>query len=93
MGEMGHRMRDMQGMCSRGGHHVDLGSMSDAMTRLREALGDHRRRMDTATDLPRQQAEEGAFRDRMGGLMAEMRGREGDARASAAGFMCRMHGH
>lgn len=93
IGEMDHRMRDMQGMCNRGGHRVDLGSMSDVMTHLRDALGDHRRRMDAATDLPRQQAEEGSFRDRMKGLMAGMRGREGDARASAGGFMCRMHGH
>jgi len=93
MDDMDHRMGDMRGMCSMAGQRFDGGSMSGAMIHLREALGDHRRRMDAAADLPVQKAEEGAFRDRMSGLMAEMHGREADARASAGGFMCRMHGH
>jgi hypothetical protein len=93
MDEMDHRMRDMEDMCSMGGRRFDGGSMSDAMRRIREGIADHQRRMDALPDLASMHLEEGAFRDRMGSPMAEMRGRQSDARSSAAGYGCRMHGH
>jgi hypothetical protein len=93
MDELDHRMRDMQDMCSMGGHRFDGGSMSDAMKRIRDAFADHRRRMDAIPDLAALHAEEGSFREGMVAPMADMRARQGDARRSAARYTCRMHGH
>lgn len=93
MDEMDHRMRDMQGMCSMGGHNFDGGSMVDTMGRARIGLGEHHRRMGATNDLDALRLEEGAFRDMMTTLMAEMRGRQSAIRGTAAQYSCRMHGH
>jgi hypothetical protein len=93
MGEMDHRMRDMRGMCSMGGHGFDGGALADSMGRARTALDKHGHRMEGLTDLPALRAEEGAFRETMAALMTEMRNRRSDIRASARGYTCRMHGH
>jgi hypothetical protein len=94
MDEMDHGMRDMQGMCSMGNRRFDDGgSMSRAMNRIRDSITQHRQRMDAIADLAAMHAEERAFRESMVGPMADMRGRQSDARSSAAGYTCRMHGH
>jgi hypothetical protein len=93
MDEMDHLMRDMQDMCSMGSRRFDGGSMSEAMTRIRDAFADHQRRMNASPDLASMHVEEGAFRERLGGQMADMRGRQGDARNLAGAYSCRMHGH
>jgi hypothetical protein len=93
MDEMDHRMRDMQGMCSMGGHNFDGGPMVDTIGRVRMGLGEHQRRMGATNDLNALRLEEGAFRDTMTTLMTEMRSRQSAMRDAAAQYTCRMHGH
>ena len=93
MTEMEHGMRDMQGMCMMHGRGFDVGPMSTAMNGVRAGLDEHQRRMAGAADMAGLRSEESAFRDRMAALMDEMRHRQSDARAGAAGYTCRMHGH
>jgi hypothetical protein len=86
-------LRDMQGMCSMGGHWFDPGSMPDTLGRVRAGLREHHRRMAGTNDLNALRTEEETLRGSMTGLMAEMHGREADFRSVAGLYTCRMHAH
>lgn len=77
MDEMDHRMRDMEGMCSMGGHAFDAGPMVDTIGRVRIGLGEHQRRMGATNDLNALRLEEGCKSSRCvdgGGQVSGMMG-------------------
>jgi hypothetical protein len=93
LGEMEHRMQDMEAMCDMAGHRFASGSMGQTISRLRERLQLHHQRMSSLAELPALRAEEEALRDAMNGMMGEMRGQQNDVRGTASRYHCRMHRH
>jgi hypothetical protein len=93
LGEMEHRMRDMEAMCDMGGRRFQGALISETMSRMRGRLQQHHDRMASSGELPALRAEEEAFREAMTAIMTEMSSHQGDARGTASRYHCRMHRH
>lgn len=90
---MGHRMRDMEEMCSDGDRRFDAASMAGTMDRFRARLAEHRHRMATDRQMSTLRVEEESFRDAADAMMLEMRRGQDDVRGATSRYTCRMHRH
>lgn len=93
LGEMEHRMRDMEAMCDMAGRRFESGSMGETMSRMRGRFQQHHERMAALAELTALWAEEEGFREAMTAMMDEMRRYQNNARGAASRYHCRMHRH